>query len=115
DHMSLLDLEMIHEPNDILGHLEAIFLWIVWLVTLAMATVVQCDHLVLRRKRSDNARCPPVLVDVGRESVNQDDRLAGTFHYVVDLHAIRIEGPFFRPRPCGKHENHTANQRYRSS
>ena len=93
--MGLVDLEMIHQPHDVLDHLDAVGLGIMRFVAQAVTAVVDGDHLIVLGQFTQNAGLPPLQFQVHREAVHQNDRFAFSYDDVANLDPIGVEESIF--------------------
>ena len=77
--VGLLDLEMVHQLDDVSGHLRAVLRRIVRLVALSVSAAVDGDDPVPADKRVGDAVREPVAGAVARVAVDQHDRMPGPF------------------------------------
>ena len=81
DVVDFLELQMVEQVGDVLDHLSAIALGVVWLVAPAVATKVEADDAPAGpRQRVHPARAHPVDLEVAGEAMDEDGGM-----------------PFFRP------------------
>ena len=59
--MSFGDIEVVHEPQDILGHVRAVALWVIRLVAFSVPATVQGDHPVVSGQRIENIPTIPTF------------------------------------------------------
>src|SRR5205085_878019 len=91
DEVRLLDLQMIEQPHDILGHLLAVQLGIAGLAAAAVTAAVHADDLIGLGQRPGDAWELPLQIAVEGEAMEQYHRHTLSLDDGVDLHAARVE------------------------
>ena len=101
DDVRALDLEVIEQPDHVLGELVAVRFRIVRLAALAVGAQVHRDRSVIPGDRREYAVGDEVPIERARVAVEHDHRRSGALLDVADLHAVRIEKPIRRRRWLG--------------
>src|SRR4051794_18370653 len=85
---------MIQETNCIFYHFHSILVGVMWLVALAMTSIVDSNDAIILSQRLPSPWNGPIDRDVCYESVNQQNWLAFAFVGVVNLDSIRVKKEF---------------------
>src|SRR6185295_5356831 len=87
--------QMIEQSADIESELRTVLRGIVWLVTGAVASKIQRDHMVVARQVWQDAGIDPVL-GASANAMDQYDRRTETRFEVANPDALRIENMILR-------------------
>jgi hypothetical protein len=89
--MCLGKSQMVKETHDIVRHLGAVLIWLVWFIALAVPTTIDPEYPVPTfHELVDNPGAfHPTYVH--RVTVEYDDRFTGALIRVMDLHATGLE------------------------
>ena len=109
-HVGLVDLQMVHHLQHVLGHLRAVLGRVVRLFALAVAAAVDGHDAMVLGQRFGHAVGEPIAFGAAGVAVNEHDRRALAGFEIVDLHAVgggeravlRFDG---RPRPTAHAES----------
>jgi len=87
----LLDVQVVHQPGDVVDHRHAVLSALVRLGGFAVGARIERDDAVLFLEHVDHAGQPPVQVAVRGEAVHEHHGLALAFVRVVKLLASAVE------------------------
>jgi hypothetical protein len=103
DHMGFLDVQMVHQPQDIQTEL-VVGARLVRLAAVPVPAQVEGDHAVVARQVGKDAVVDPGTLDIAGEAVHQNDRRALALIHVPEAHPARIEVAVLGARRAGDQE-----------
>jgi hypothetical protein len=91
DDVRTPDLQMVQEPQDIVGHFQTVSVRFRGLIALSVSTAIERNHAVVRGEIREYSRLDPVSVSVGDVSVDQHYRRTLTCLDVANPNASGVE------------------------
>jgi hypothetical protein len=98
DDVRTPDLQMVQEPQDIVGHFQAVGGRFRGLIALSVSTAIERNHAVVCGETREYSRLDPVSVSVGDVSVDQHYRRTLTCFDVANPNASGVEEAIGLPR-----------------